>query len=624
MTVVDDIKSRLDVLEVVSHYVPLQRSGRSYKANCPFHQEKTPSFFVFPERQSWRCFGACATGGDVFSFVMRAENLEFPEVLKRLAQQAGVSLPDRERRSDQQLGLQINEAAAGYFQRLLAATQGVDARRYLERRGLTAETVEKFQLGLSPRDGASLKNHLVSQGFSDEQLALAGVVRAGDNGQYRDLFRGRLIIPIRDAQGGLVGFGGRALDDSNPKYLNSPKTPIFDKGRILYGLYLAKEAARQHGIVIVEGYIDAIMAHQHDFSNVVASMGTALTEHQVAEVRRLTGNITMALDPDPAGQQATLRSLESSWRVCQTRIAGHARGTTLYQRQETPALKVAVLPAGMDPDEVIRRSPEEWSRLVEVATPLLEYLLATLSAQVDLSTAQGKEWLAQALLPLIAAIPEPTQQDYYFRELAVCLGVSRETLKASMGRSTAVRRSRAEVPGARVDSPSAFAKLDRDPIEDYCLALLLQFPELSPDAQELRPEYFHRLENREIFGQWLRLTEGTSARCPEEKGGSGDREMVEALQRNLDIELSGHLEELAHRALPSSDRSRWTTALRDAVRRLEERYLRDLKAEEQLKFSEVPPEALEGAYEETLTINKRLRDNESKRNSSVNKLSPGR
>lgn len=617
MAVVEDIKSRLDILEVVSHYVPLQRSGRSYKANCPFHQEKTPSFHVFPERQTWRCFGACATGGDVFSFIMRAENLEFAEALKRLAQHAGVALPDRGRRSDQQATFQINEATRGYFQRLLASTQGVEVRGYLARRGLTAQTVEKFELGLSPRDGASLRNYLVQQGSSLEQLALAGVVSSGENGQYRDFFRGRLMIPIRNAQGELCGFGGRALDDSNPKYLNSPRSPSFDKGRILYGQYLAKEASRQQGIVVVEGYMDAIMAHQHGFNNVVASMGTALTEQQVSEMRRLTGNVTLALDSDAAGQQATLHSLESSWRVFQARVAGHSRGTILYQRQETPDLKIAVLPEGMDPDEVIRESPEEWARVVEGAVPLLEYVFNALSARADLSTAEGKTWLAESLFPLIAAIPEPTRQDHYFQILAAHLGVTEETLKASMGRPAAApRRNRPTAPAARVATPSAFAKLDHDPIEEYCLALLLRHPELRVAAGDLRLEYFRRMENREIFSHWLKVAQDAEG-----------TEVLDSLRQNLDVELSGHLESLVHRALPSLERNHWAVALQATVRRLEERHLRELKAEEELKFSEVPSDSLEESdepYKEALSLNERIRNNEGKRNLSTKSVSHGR
>ena len=519
MTVVDDVKSRLDILEVVSGYVPLNRSGRSYKAPCPFHQERTPSFFVFPDRQTWRCFGACATGGDVFSFVMRAENLEFAEVLNRLAQQAGVVLPTRQRRGEQQVAFELNEKAREYFQEILASRRGAAALAYLKQRGLTQQTVDSFELGLSPADGESLRNYLSQHGFTLEQSAMAGAVRGGDNGYYHDLFRGRLMIPIRNGQGELGGFGGRALEDATPKYLNSPRTPVFDKGRILYALHLAKESARQQGVVVVEGYMDAIMAHQHGFTNVVASMGTALTGDQVAEIRRLTGQVVMALDPDAAGQQATLRSLATSWEVFQKLAADRdnkVRGKEpiIFQRQENLTLRVAVLPEGLDPDEVIRRSPEEWSKLIEGAVPLFEYLLPALSSEVDLSTPQGKARLVETMFPFVAAVPEPIQQDHYFQALAAHVGVGGETLRASVarfatqsgrGRQGNPRRNPGPPPPEASAASSAFARLDRDPVEEYCLALVLQHPELLKNGGQIQPEYFRRMENREIFNQLTML-----------------------------------------------------------------------------------------------------------------------
>ena len=410
------------------------------------------------------------------------------------------------------------------------------------------------------------------------------------------------MIPIRNDRGELGGFGGRALDDSNPKYLNSPRTPSFDKGRILYALYLAQEAARQRGIVVVEGYMDVIMAHQHGFGNVVASMGTALTEHQVEQVRRITGNITMALDPDAAGQQATLRSLESSWQVFQARVTGRAQGITLYQREETPDLLIAVLPDGMDPDQLIRRSPEEWARLVETGVPLLEYLFTALSAQVNLATPQGKSRLAELLFPLIAAVPDPSWQDHYFQELAARLGVTTQTLQASVGRPFPGHRSREPARPAQVASASAFATLERDPMEDYCLALLLQHPEVRDMAGELQPEYFRRVENREIFSRWLRVSE------------DGREVALESLSDTIHQDLGEHLEILSQRVLPPLERRHMVLAFQDAVRRLEERYLRELKAEEELKFSEAPPDLIAEDHERVLDANERIKRNQNMRN----------
>ena len=368
MTVVDDIKSRLDIIEVISQRVPLQRSGNSFKANCPFHQEKTPSFHVFPDRQSWRCFGSCATGGDVLSFVMKSDGIAFGEALRQMAEQTGVNLPQRGQNQRNDTAHKINEDTRAYFQRTLASTQGTSAREYLEQRGLDKQTVETFGIGLSPNDGESLKNHLIREGYRQEELSQAGLLRTGDDGIVRDLFRGRLMFPIRDALGNLVGFGARTLDGSDPKYLNSPQGPLFDKSRILYGMDRARTDIRKDGAVIVEGYMDTIAAHQAGFKNVVAQMGTALTEPQVEDIRRLTGKMTMALDQDAAGQSATLRSLDVVLENFRYKVVGRSSSDE-PARQDDSDPRVIIMPEGKDPDEVIRRSPNDWANLVESAIP---------------------------------------------------------------------------------------------------------------------------------------------------------------------------------------------------------------------------------------------------------------
>ena len=602
MTVVDDIKGRLDILEVVSRYVPLQRSGRSHKAPCPFHQEKTPSFFVFPERQSWRCFGACATGGDVFSFVMRSENMEFGDALKHLAQQTGVELPNLEKRNQNQGNFDINESARIYFQELLASAKGTEARAYLDRRGVSAQAIDKFELGLSPSE--SLKNHLVKQGFSLQQLNQAGIVRTSQNGWNHDLFRSRLMFPIRNGQGGLGGFGARALDDSQPKYLNSPRTPVFDKGHILYGLHLAKESARQEGIVIVEGYMDAVAAHQEGFNNVVASMGTALTENQVAEIRRLTKDVTMALDADVAGQQATLRSLESSWRVLQTQVVGRSQGTTLFQRPEMLNLKIAVMPEGMDPDDLIHRSPDEWTQLIQEGPSYIEYLLKVLPVQLDASTPQGKAQIVSVVLPSIQAVPEPFQQDHYFQMLADQLGVTRETLQATIDRPGAARQTRRAQPRTRPASGLTFTGPDGDPLEEYCLTLLLHEPDLEESAEGLQPEYFRQMENREIFNQWVRVCQG--------RQGESSAASLSGL---VEEELTSRLDALLNKEMPPLDPLSRQAAFRDVVIRLESRYLVELKAEEEIRFSESSTDIMEDSHLDVLEINQRIKMNQNLRNS---------
>jgi DNA primase len=559
---------------------------------------------------------------------MRADNLEFPEALRRLAQRAGVALSSGGRRGEQQSLYQVNEAARRVFQQRLASSQGAATRAYLVQRGFTPEAIERFELGLSPADGQGLRQQLVQEGFSLEQLVLAGLVRqvadpapaGGGQAHHRDLFRGRLIIPIRNTRGDLAGFGGRAMEadgpGSQPKYLNSPRSPVFDKGRILYALDKAKESVRQEGMVIVEGYMDAIMAHQHGFTNVVASMGTALTEHQVEETRRLTSQVVLALDPDAAGQQATLRGLETSWKVFQAKAAaGRAGATTVFQRVDAPELKIAVMPGGLDPDEVIRRAPEEWRTLVAQGTPLLDYLFDALSAHLDISTPQGKARLAELLFPLIAAAPQATQQDYYFQMLAARMGISEETLRASVGRPspypTRVGRGAAQT-GPRQATASAFARLDRDPVEDYCLALLLRHPELREAAGELRQEYFTRAENREILNH-LVLSQAQDRALP--AGGDAPALVLAALQGRIDPELAEHLEALLHKSLPPMDPQRRLASLEEAVRRLEDRYLRGLKTEESLKFGDPATgglDSLEDYRQEVLHLNQRIKLNQSR------------
>ena len=621
MTVVDDIKGRLDIVDVVSGYVSLQRSGKAFKACCPFHQERTPSFYVNQDRQSWHCFGACATGGDIFGFVMKAESLEFRDVLQKLAQQAGVTLPSPERRSEQEDSFRLNEVAREYFQQYLASSMGADTRSYLEHRGISKESISKFELGLSPRDGQGLFNHLVKYGFTPDQMVRAGAVHQGQvqsqgqNGRHRDAFRGRLIIPIRNGQGELGGFGSRALDDSMPKYLNTGRTPVFDKGRTLYGLCLARESARRQGIVIVEGYMDAIMAHQHGFDNVVASMGTALTEHQVAEVRRLTADVTMALDADAAGRQATLRSLESSWQVFQNRELAQARGTSIFQRQETN-LKVAVITDGKDPDEVIRHSPDKWEELLRNGVPLFDYLLPAVTGQIDASTPEGKARVVEVISPFIFAVDEPIRQDSYVRKLADHLELREETLQATLNRPSMRARPTRPAPGARTEARpasrngvdvSAFTAADRDPMEEYCLALLFQFPGLQAElteAGDLRPEYFRRPENREIYLQLARAwSEAPEMLVP-------DDSLAEQVKRNVIPELRQQVDNLAARGIPSTDSWLRPAELQRIINRLEERYLRDLKMAEQVRFTENPSELLEDLGQETLILNRRIKANQ--------------
>ncbi len=505
MTQIDDVKSRLDIVELVGGYVNLQRSGSSFKAVCPFHQERTPSFYVFPDRQSWRCFGACAEGGDALSFVMKAERLDFRDALHRLAARVGVTITERNNSGQSTELYEINEAARRFYQQELLSPQAQFVREYLVERELAERTVQTFELGYSPPRDNRLLSHLTAAGYTSAKVVEAGLARETDDGRYYDLFRGRLIIPIREWSGRVAGFGSRALDDADvAKYINTPRTPIFDKSRILYAMHLAKEPVRQKGVVIVEGYMDAIMAHQHGYDNVVASMGTAVTEQQVAQVRRLTSHVTMALDGDAAGRNATLRSLESSWGVFQQRDARSAPRSDGSVLQPPAALEllVAELPAGQDPDDLIRQSPIAWPDFIASAPPLFDYLLDSLTARADMASADGRAWVARAMLRFIAQIPDRIRRDIHLDELADKLGVSVDTLHASMPVAAgppAARRGRPAPATADESMPAPMRS--ESAAEEYCLSLLLQhWDELGiPAAVEIEDDWFNRSENKEIY-----------------------------------------------------------------------------------------------------------------------------
>ena len=587
MSVVDDIKARLDIVDVVSSYVQLQKAGRNFKAACPFHNEKTPSFVVNPERQSWHCFGACATGGDAFSFVMRREGVEFGEALKVLAQRAGVILDQQRDRDKNEMLYQVNQVAAKFYQDALKSSQGKIAGKYLDERGVNDSSIEKFALGYSLNSWDGLKAHLLALGITEDQAVVSGLVYRNEDSHSWDFFRSRLMFPIHDRQGRVAGFGARALDDSTPKYINTAQTPIFNKRNMLYGLHLAAGPIRgQSAAIIVEGYMDVIAAHEHGYDNVVASMGTALTEQQVSQLKSMVSNFVLALDPDTAGQEATLRSLESSWRVIGQQAASVRNSSvgTLYQREQA-TLKIAALPPGRDPDKLIREDRQEWERLTKEAVPLMDYLIPAVSARFDTSTGQGKAQVVDILRPLIQSA-EFFDQDGYLRKLSDTLGVDLETLKASFKtarKNTSRRRSeRAESQPEQNVSASLLSVNPKDAVEDFILALLLNRPELKDHVINLAPEYFHKSEDREVFTQWL------------------DCSTIDDLRDALDESLHEYLDYLVRKELAPADVRESEAALRQCKQRLERRHL--LELQENLLASEdtsaPPPRELESAITE--------------------------
>ena len=598
MGVIDDIRAKLDIVEVVAPYAPLQQSGRTYKARCPFHTERTPSFVVNPERQSWHCFGACSTGGDMFGFVMRAENLEFGDALRMLARRAGVELRSSEDRSATNALHSVNRTATDYYQQILASEAGQIGRSYLDRRGVGAAARDRFRLGLSPDSWDGLVKYLRTHDVKVEDAIRAGLVRQTDGGQPYDFFRNRLMFPISDRDGDVIGFGARALDDSNPKYINTAATEVFDKRNTLYALHMAVPTIRQTGsAVIVEGYMDVIAAHEHGFTNVVASMGTALTESQVSQLRTLARDFVLALDPDAAGQEATLRSLESSWRVFRGVVSRRSEASQTVLSQWTPPdLKIAELPAGLDPDALIRTDTSRWESTVAEAQPLLDFVIPALVKRTDLSIPDSRARIARELARLINQLDEMDQYEYW-NKLAAALGVPLETLRAAIGGQRNQRRRQRPGPqqqGRDSDdgvSPDLLSVSTSDVLEQYILGVLIQHPHLLEGLSNTDPSLFRQTENRQLFTKLLG--------CP----------TIGELRELLDPVLTDVLDRLERMELPpmSSSASRLAkAALSGCLRRLELRQLYD-QQEILLQVqapSELPPR---DAEEPISQINQRIR-----------------
>ncbi len=441
MNDIDEIKSRLDIVDIVSDYVELRRSGHNHSGFCPFHpNSRTPAFYVFPETQTWRCFGACAEGGDIFSFVMKKEGWDFKEALKELAARAGVQLKPlrpinkKKQAADEQKFILLDAAADYFHQLLLYAPEAKAARAYLKNRGLNAETIAAFRLGYALPSWDACRTHFSGQGYSDEDLLGVGVLTHNpDKGTTYDRFRNRFMIPIRNLDGRVIGFGARTMEkDGIPKYLNSPQTAVFDKSGVLYGLSSAKRHIREaRQVVIVEGYMDVIQAWQGGFRNVVAQMGTALTERQLTMLKRYTKRFILALDADAAGQKATMRGLQVARETLDRESVStfDARGLVKHEGRLKADIRIISMPDGKDPDNIIAENPSEWTKLLAEARPVVEYVISMATADLDMSDAKAKTAVAQQVIPLIKDISEPVERDHYWQALAQALKVDERALR---------------------------------------------------------------------------------------------------------------------------------------------------------------------------------------------------
>ncbi len=481
--VLDEVRAAVNIVSIVSEYVALKKRGRNFVARCPFHNEKTPSFNVSEEKQIFMCFG-CGLGGDVFKFLMQIEHLTFPEAVRFLADRRGIKLPEIAAASPSPSGPNTDtlrkamaEAVAIYHRALLESQEGKQALAYLGERGITRETIDRFQLGYSPASGDALIQLMKGRGYTLEVLEECGLAKRSDDGSRSyDNFRGRVMFPITDVQGRPLAFGGRTMGDRPPKYLNSPETRLYNKSRNLFGLSFSKEAIKaQDRAILVEGYMDFVIPFQHGVENLVASLGTALTQQQVELLGRYTREVVVSYDPDSAGIAAAQRSLDLF-------LEGDFR------------VKILRLPAGQDPDVFVRTAgPEEYRKRAGESVPYLEFLLDAAIQSEGALDAKKKVHVMNAVLPYLAKLPSAVERSDYVFQFARRLGIEDQQLLAETRR--AAQQKKARVDETRVPSAESMRFAEK-----RLLQLLLGYSELQ---QQILPlcsmQDFEGLAAEKIF-----------------------------------------------------------------------------------------------------------------------------
>jgi DNA primase len=495
---VAEVKQRISLTDLVGRTVKLQKSGRNHRGLCPFHTEKTPSFYVFEDSATWRCFGSCGEGGDVFSFLQKKENLDFRDALEVLAREAGVQLvsstPENLKEKDRLKACLA--VVVEFYKQNLKAPSGEIARQYLtENRRVSNKTIEHFQLGWASDEWGAIRKLLKDNGFTDEEGLAVGVLAESDRGSPPyDRFRGRIIFPILDNRETLVGLGGRILGEGEPKYLNSPQTKLFDKGNILYGLNDAAKPAKESGvIVLVEGYFDVISAWQAGFMNVVATMGTSLTEMHSRVLNRSVNKVILALDPDIAGQNAIERAGQLVLNMSTEKDMRNAvRSAENFTENSGLDLYVALLPDGQDPDLLVRENTNAWKKALENASPFINFMINRTIDNEPLSTPQEASRLIDRIKPILGAIRDPVIRGRHIQDIARRLGLHEEYVNSAVK--------------SRSKSPEAKKSIAREVIltaHEVLLSTMLQNAGLRDEMENLPLDLFTNSIDREVFRNWL-------------------------------------------------------------------------------------------------------------------------
>ncbi len=534
---IEEVRNRVNIVDLVSEYITLKKAGRNYIGSCPFHKEKTPSFTVNAEKQIYHCFG-CGEGGNAFSFLMKINNMTFPEAVRHLAGKLGVVLPSREftpeekSRQDQREGLlRVNHVAAAYYVRTLRSPAGAKGRAYLEKRGIKPEIIETFRLGYAPEGWRNLRDHLQREKAALKQAEQAGLLVARKDGDFYDRFRGRLMFPIEDINGNVVAFGGRIIGEGEPKYLNSPESGVYTKGRNLYGLVRAKNAIRKdEPLIIVEGYFDLLALWNCGITNVAATLGTALTREHVDLIKRYTGAVAVTFDSDAGGKAALERSL------------------SLFLERGVRA-RAVVLPDGKDPDEFVTKHGRE-AFLDEIgrARAFVDYYIDEIighGRNID-----ERRGALKGAIPFIAGIADPAERDQFMRRVSERLGVDEELVRREVSRHQPAARAQADIPAPRraehtidrvelaliqmiIETPSRIDDVARENLLDFFLSDTLKglgetlLASRRSGRTPRLAELIDRIENRAIRDALLESTVATAS--PE--GAVGDRLFDDTVRR---------------------------------------------------------------------------------------------